>query len=221
VSCHTVEIPGVFNNIKSSKKEKTMKNLIKSAIAIIVCGFISNGVLRAQPIQQAYSKADTTIDPKKNPGTIDLAKHPEVMAKVLAAVRSGKVKFEPKNTTDTTINLDKHPELVKALINDPAHWPAILKPYVHDSIDTTNKGRNKQVIRDIIADLVAGRMVKGRSDINFFLLTNNELIVNGKKMQAGFHATLKKKYIKDAEFRVYYGPESLSGHGIFQKSDSL
>jgi hypothetical protein len=221
VSCHTVEIPGMFNYIKLSKKERTMKNLIKSIIAIIVCSFIFSRTVRAKAVCQVYSKADTTIDPKKNPGTIDLVKHPEVMAKVLDNVKSGKVRFEPKVTTDTTLNLDKHPELVKALINDPAHWPAILKPYVHDNVDTATAGKNKQVIRDIIANLIAGGVVNERSDINFFLLTNNELIVNGKKMQADLHDALSKKYVKDAGFRIYYGPESFTGHGIFQKSDRL
>jgi len=198
-----------------------MKNLIKSIVAIIVCSFIFNGALQAKPDYQVYSKADTTIDPKKNPGTIDLAIHPEVMAKVLANVKSGKVRFEPKSTSDTTLNLDKHPELVKALINDPANWPAILKPYVTDKVDTTTKGRNKRVIRDIMRSLIAEGMVRNRSEISFFLLTDKELIVNGKKMQADLQDALSKKYIKDAGYRVYYGPESFTGRGIFQKSDSL
>jgi hypothetical protein len=211
----------MFNYIKLSKKERTMKNLIKSIIAIIVCSFIFSRTVRAKTVCQVYSKADTTIDPKKNPGTIDLAKHPEVMAKVLDNVKSGKVRFEPKSTADTTINLDKHPELVKALIDNPANWPAILKPHVTDKVDTTTKGRNKQVIRDIMSNLIAGGVIKNRSEINFFLLTDKELIVNGKKMRADLHDALSKKYIKDAGYRVYYGPESFTGRGIFQKSESL
>jgi len=211
----------MFNYIKSSKKERTMKNLIKSIIAVIVCCFIFNSALQAKPVCRVYSKVDTTIDPKKNPGTIDLAKHPEVMAKVLDNIKSGKVRFEPKSTSDTILNLDKHPELVKALINDPANWPAILKPYVTDKADTTTNGRNKQVIRDIMSNLIVEGVVKNRSEISFFLLTDKELIVNGKKMQADLQDALSKKYIKDAGYRVYYGPESFTGHGIFQKSDSL
>jgi len=198
-----------------------MKTLNKLAFATVICSFTISATLHAAPVYRIQSKADTTIDPKKNPGTIDLAKHPEVMAKVLADIKNGKVQFEPKATTDTALNLDKHPELVKALINDPANWPAILKPYVTDKVDTTTKGRNKQVIRDIMSNLIAKGVVKNRSEINFFLLTDKELIVNGKKMQADLRDALGKKYIKDAGYRVYYGPESFTGRGIFQKSDSL
>lgn len=199
-----------------------MKKLIKSTIAIIICSFIFSVNLQAKPVHQIHNRADTTIDPKKNPGAIDLAKHPEVLAKVLADVKNGKIAYQSKNTnTDTALNLDKHPEIVKALIKDPAHWPVILKAYDKGNDTVTVTQKNKQVIRNIIADLVNKGIIKDRSDLNFFLLTNSELIVNGKKMEAELHDTLSKKYIKSPGYRIYYGPESFTGEGIFQKSDSL
>lgn len=199
-----------------------MRTLIILIAAMGISTFAQSAKLRAVPASNRTSfKADTTIDPKKSPGPINLKKHPEVMRKVIADVKSGKIAYVAKSSyPDTTVDLSKHPELVKAIIKDPSKWATVLK--VSRANDTsTVQGKNKQVIRDIIAVLINEGIVKERSEITSFLLSNDAFMLNGKKLSQSLHADLKAKYIKAPDYVVYYGNSEMKGNGIFQRADNL
>lgn len=196
-----------------------MKKLITSIIALSLYSIIFSSSLCATPVHTFSTKADTTIDPKKNPGPVNLNKHPELITNAITDIKNGKIAYQAK--ADTAIDLGKHPEIVKALVKDPAHWAAILKIDKNSNDTLTVEGRNKQVIRDIIADLKDNNIIKERSDLDSFLLTDKEFIINGKKAEPSLFNKLSKKYIKAPGYRIYYGPEDMKGVGIFQKSDTL
>jgi hypothetical protein len=179
------------------------------------------GGLQAKPHLSVNAKADTTVDPKKHPGSIDLDKHPEVMAKIQTALKNGKIAFSPKGErTDTALDLSKHPELVKAIIKNPANWPVILKAY-NQTDSVSDLGRKRQVIRDIINYLIRENIVKDRGSISSFLLTERQFTVNGKVLSEKRHSWLKEKYIPEAGYVVYYGNSEMTGKGIFQRTDNL
>ncbi|MES2277272.1 MAG: hypothetical protein V4592_14690 [Bacteroidota bacterium] len=181
----------------------------KSIYAIIMCLALYG---------QAY--AQEAKDPKTNPGPVDLKRHPEVLAEALSRVKNGQISYRPQAINgDTLIDLSKHPEIVKAIINDPAHWSAILKPGPNDV--STLQGKNKQVIRDIISALVQNNIVKDRSEITSFMLTSTSLTVNGKEQEAALQRQLKAKYIVAPDYVVYYGNSEKTGKGIFQRADNL
>ncbi|HWZ04436.1 MAG TPA: hypothetical protein VNX40_12555 [Mucilaginibacter sp.] len=190
-----------------------MKKLIKYIITTVTSGIFCFTV---------YAQSGTATDPTKNPGPVDLGKHPEVMAKVNENLRTGKIAYRPTGeNSDTTLDLSKHPELVKALINNPANWPIILKAYDKSAAASTDLGRKRQVIRDIIAYLVREHIVKDRADITSFLLTDDEFIVNGQKLTEERNEFLKDKYIPEPGYKIYYGNEPMSGKGFFQRTDNL
>jgi hypothetical protein len=190
-----------------------MKNLTKHIITAILAGILCLN-LHAQSV--------TTTDSKDNPVTVDLQKHPEVLAKVQKDLKTGKIAFNPSDqNTDTTLDLSKHPELVKAIIKNPANWPIILKAYNNSNESMTVQGKNKQVIRDILAYLISKHIIKARGDVSSFMLTDKTFTVNGKKLSGSIHEELKDKYIKTPDYIVYYGNSEVKGNGIFQRADNL
>jgi hypothetical protein len=122
---------------------------------------------------------------------------------------------------DSTLDLSKHPELVKAIIKNPANWPVILKAYRSNDDTSSIAAEHKQVIRDIIAYLVREHIVKDRAAINSFLLTDDAMTVNGKALSEARHKALKDQYIPEPGFVVYYGNSEKTGKGIFQRTDNL
>ena len=122
---------------------------------------------------------------------------------------------------DTTLDLSKHPELVKAIIKNPSNWPVILKAYNKNNDTLAALGKNKQVIRDILSYLISKHIVKEQGDVDSFLLTNDVLTVNGNKLSDVLHYELKQKYIKASDYVVYYGNSEMKGNGIFQRRDNL
>lgn len=159
-------------------------------------------------------------DPKANPGPVDMKSHAELFAEALQRVKNGQIGYHPvQGKGDTAIDLGKHPEIVRAIIKDPAHWSAILKPGPDDT--TSQQGKNKQVIRDILAVLIQKHIVQDRSEVQSFLLTETSFTVNGKEQDAALQNQLKAKYISTPDFVVYYGNSEKTGKGIFQRRDNL
>ena len=144
------------------------------------------------------------------------------MAKVFEDLKNGKIAYHPASEiTDATLDLSKHPELVKAIIKNPANWPVILKAYRTNNDTLTIQGKNKQVIRDILAYLVKKHVVTERGVVSDFLLTNKVFTVNQKTLPESMHRELKEKYIKAPDYIIHYGNSEMKGKGIFQRRDNL
>jgi hypothetical protein len=190
-----------------------MKKLIKHFIATVSAGIFCFSL---------YAQTGATADPMKNPGTVDLDKHPEVMARVLGNVKNGKINFVPKGESiDTSLDLSKHPEIVQAIIKNPSNWPIILKAYNNRNDTLTQLGKNKQVIRDIMAVLISRHIIKERSEISNFLLNDDAFVLNGKKLPGSLYQELKERYIKAPGYVVYYGNSEMKGNGIFVRADTF
>ncbi|HTF31497.1 MAG TPA: hypothetical protein VK625_21720, partial [Flavitalea sp.] len=53
------------------------------------------------------------------------------------------------------------------------------------------------------------------ASVEWFGLTENELIVNGKKLDADLQQKLKTKYNIAQGHGLFYGPVKMSGTGVF------
>jgi bla regulator protein blaR1 len=91
----------------------------------------------------------------------------------------------------------------------------------------------KTAITGVINDLVDEHIIKDKSELSFFNLTNSELIVNGKKLPEEIHQKLKNKYfggpyyrsnsdiVDDPNFGLHFNAKNgTRGIGITEKSDS-
>ena len=95
-------------------------------------------------------------------------------------------------------------------------------PASADIRDNSAEGdRKRQVIRDIIGYLIREHIVQDRASISAFLLTDTAMIVNGQKLPEGRHRRLKKSYLPEPGYVIYYGNEPMAGKGIFQRTDNL
>jgi hypothetical protein len=91
----------------------------------------------------------------------------------------------------------------------------------HQRDNSAEGDRKRQVIRDIIGYLIREQIVQDRASISTFLLTDTAMIVNGRKLTKAHHKQLKKWYLPEPGYIIYYGNEPMAGKGIFQRTDNL
>ncbi len=70
-------------------------------------------------------------------------------------------------------------------------------------------------IHSIMADLVQEGIVQDLDAIDWFGLSETELIVNGRKLSPELHEKLRSKYGIRPQYGLYYGPVQMSGTGFF------
>jgi hypothetical protein len=63
--------------------------------------------------------------------------------------------------------------------------------------------------------------VQDRASITYFLLADTAMLVNGQKLPKARHKRLKKWYLPERGYIIYYGNEPMAGKGIFQRTDNL
>jgi len=89
---------------------------------------------------------------------------------------------------------------------------ALKKRFYADSISYTAQ---LQKMMNVIADLVAEKVVLKASDVKWFGLSNTELIVNGQKQSGAMQQRFKVKYGIREDYGLYYGPVQMYGRGVF------
>jgi beta-lactamase regulating signal transducer with metallopeptidase domain len=80
-----------------------------------------------------------------------------------------------------------------------------------DSIRTADLKK----MNEIIAGLVAQKIVNNASDVKWFALTNTEFMVNGQKLSDEMQQRYKGKYGVHEGLGLYYGPAPMPGRGVF------
>jgi len=74
---------------------------------------------------------------------------------------------------------------------------------------------SKQRIRGVIAALIAAKIVNQSNDIEWFGLSDTELIVNDQKQSFELQQQLKERYGVGPRNGLYYGPVKMTGMGVF------
>jgi hypothetical protein len=81
---------------------------------------------------------------------------------------------------------------------------------------------SKQVMRNIIDDLVKEKIVTDKDHLEWFGLDNSQFVVNAKAVPDSLHAIFKARYLKPDGVGYYYGPVKVAGRGVFfEKKDLL
>ncbi|PWT95193.1 MAG: hypothetical protein C5B52_18320 [Bacteroidetes bacterium] len=78
-----------------------------------------------------------------------------------------------------------------------------------------NMEEQKKMLTGLMEDLVNAKCAPNKNSIDWFALTNDELLVNGKKQNPELHEKLKMKYNVNSGFGIYYGNVPVSGTGVF------
>lgn len=85
------------------------------------------------------------------------------------------------------------------------------KLYAGDS----NYNADIKRMNNIIADLVAEKIVAKAGDVKWFGLSDTEFIVNGQKQPDEMQQRYKAKYGVHENYGLYYGPAKMTGTGVF------
>jgi len=117
-------------------------------------------------------------------------------------------------------DFNKYPGLLQAILKNPNKWPGLLKDYLPKNDTTTIAGKNREVVRNVIHDLILQKIVAD-GGVRSFRLNQNELIVNDKKQPDAVQQWFKAKYIKEPDYTIYYGGSLPNGKGIFVNPDSM
>jgi beta-lactamase regulating signal transducer with metallopeptidase domain len=85
----------------------------------------------------------------------------------------------------------------------------------------TDISADQQRVRGVIAALVEEKVVSDATGIDWFGLSNDELIVNGTKQPEALHQKLKDQYGVKPNNGLYYGPVKMNGTGVFLDKKDL
>jgi bla regulator protein BlaR1 len=80
---------------------------------------------------------------------------------------------------------------------------------------------DQERVRGIIAELVKEKVLADPASIEWFGLSEDELIVNDRKQSAELQQKLKQKYDISTGNGLYYGPVKMTGSGIFLDKDDI
>jgi len=75
--------------------------------------------------------------------------------------------------------------------------------------------KQKEIIRNIISDIVSTHLVNSKDSIVWFGLTDKEFILNGQKQKTKIQETFTEKYHVKKDNGFYYGPVQMTGNGFF------
>ncbi|MBO9611823.1 MAG: M56 family metallopeptidase [Dyadobacter sp.] len=79
---------------------------------------------------------------------------------------------------------------------------------------------DKARVLGVISALVEQKIVPGIAQVEWFALTDEQLVTNGKKQEASLHRKLKEKYNIGPDNGLFFGPTKVHGTGIvFDKED--
>ncbi|HEX6426341.1 MAG TPA: M56 family metallopeptidase, partial [Niastella sp.] len=88
----------------------------------------------------------------------------------------------------------------------------------HKPIDIS---RDQQRVRGVLSVLVSENVVTDESNVDWFGLTETELVVNGIKQPDALHQKLKTLSGVKPHFGLYYGPVKIYGSGVYLDKKDL
>lgn len=81
--------------------------------------------------------------------------------------------------------------------------------------DSANIAAARQTVRNIIGDMVADGIVRGKDSFVWFGLDDGQFVVDGKQIADSLRVKYAAKYIKADGNGYYYGSVSVQGRGYF------
>lgn len=130
---------------------------------------------------------------------------------------TGKKKFSISKEKEFRVEKDKNKFNTKSIENKPNRSiTGVKKMPVPKDISG-----DQERVRGVIEELVREKVLADHASIEWFGLSEDELIVNGRKQSAELQQKLKQKYGISTGNGLYYGPVKMSGAGIFLDKDDI
>jgi bla regulator protein BlaR1 len=80
---------------------------------------------------------------------------------------------------------------------------------------------DQERVRGVISELVEAKVISKPTDLEWFGLSEGELVVNGNKQPVELQQKLKEKFNIKADHGLYYGPVKMNGRGVFLDKGDL
>ncbi|WP_188927782.1 M56 family metallopeptidase [Dyadobacter endophyticus] len=80
---------------------------------------------------------------------------------------------------------------------------------------------DQERVRGVISELVQEKVISKPTDLEWFGLSEDELVVNGNKQPVELQQKLKEKFKIKADHGLYYGPVKMNGSGVFLDKGDL
>lgn len=80
---------------------------------------------------------------------------------------------------------------------------------------------DQERVRGVISELVQEKVISKPTDLEWFGLSEDELVVNGNKQPVELQQKLKEKFRIKADHGLYYGPVKMNGRGVFLDKGDL
>jgi beta-lactamase regulating signal transducer with metallopeptidase domain len=80
---------------------------------------------------------------------------------------------------------------------------------------------DQERVRGVISELVQEGVIHKPADLEWFGLSEGELVVNGNKQPSELQQKLKEQFKIKAGYGLYYGPVKMIGTGVFLEKDDL
>lgn len=80
---------------------------------------------------------------------------------------------------------------------------------------------DQERVRGVISELVEAKVISKPTDLEWFGLSEGELVVNGNKQPVELQQKLKEKFKIKADHGLYYGPVKMNGRGVFLDKGDL
>jgi bla regulator protein blaR1 len=88
-------------------------------------------------------------------------------------------------------------------------------------IPRVDASADKVRILGVISSLVEHKVVPNGPSVDWFALTEDQLVVNGQKQDRQLHQQLKTKYGIRPDYGLFFGPSKVHGIGIFFDKEDL
>jgi transmembrane sensor len=154
-------------------------------------------------------KTDTTLKKELNKDTL--------YRKYIYKQPAHAFKKAVKGKTDTPFDINRHPDLLKQILKDPAKLAKLLKTYGAQSESLPVR---RAVINSVLDEL-AKENIAAKGTVISFRLNEGEFFVNDLRQPEAVHQKFKNMFIKEPGYNIYFGNAPRNGKGIFLSPDSL
>eukprot|EP01098_Paradermamoeba_levis_P013681 TRINITY_DN6281_c0_g2_i2.p1 TRINITY_DN6281_c0_g2~~TRINITY_DN6281_c0_g2_i2.p1 ORF type:complete len:638 (+),score=-37.44 TRINITY_DN6281_c0_g2_i2:248-2161(+) len=105
--------------------------------------------------------------------------------------------------------------------NPSKQWPDGIAKNKKKLPDLPDISQDQERVRGVIAALVQEKIVADLTAVDWFGLSDDELIVNGNRQSPLLHQKLKATYGIKPQYGLYYGPVKMVGTGVFMDKGDL
>ncbi len=184
--------------------------LLAGVVLLAVCSIMANVTadLKQTPVASATQTVTFPKPPEQNTPAVSMP-----------AQKKPKKQTEPVPAKDTTDWMQY--KLSKQLQADVDNKVKNQQGKKYEPFDNSSIAADVERIKLVVQALLAEGIVSSAADIEWFGLSEKELIVNGKLQSAALHHQLQTKTQVRPGYGLFYGPVQMTGQGFFLDKQDL